>query len=278
MDRSPAVAGMFYPAEPGRLRRYIEELFLEHPFGPKKAPRGDKSTIALVEPHAGYMYSGPCAAHGYTKLREVDTIIIAGPNHTGFGEPISVRPDGKRITPLGELEVDLELASRLNDHSIARRDYEAHIEEHSIEVQLPFIQYVYEYNSREMPKILPIALMNQQPHAMLELARGIIEASESLGREILFIASSDLNHYEPQPITEAKDLSLLQCIEALDIECLYERIAELNISACGPGGIAIAISLAKRAKASAKVLSHYTSGDITGDKRAVVGYASVWMG
>ncbi len=275
MDRRPAVAGIFYPSDPEELSSMLEHLFLEHEHGPKRKPEASDNTLAVVSPHAGYIYSGPCAAHSFVHVPKVDTVVLIGPNHTGLGHPISVRPDGKRHTPLGALEVDEEFVDLLTSDMYAQKDYAAHINEHCLEVQLPFLIYAYNELGRSLPKIVPIVLGYQQADVAITLGMKIKEIAEELGKRIYVIASSDLDHYEPQPIVVSKDMVVLKCVESLDIECLYKSVFELDISVCGYGAIATAIDYTKRNGGKAKVLKHMTSGDVTGDYDAVVGYGSV---
>jgi AmmeMemoRadiSam system protein B len=172
--RYPIVAGSFYPSDPDSLRAAIEESF-KHPLGPGSLPsvseKRDKSIIGYVSPHAGYIYSGPVAAHVYYDLARAgkpETIIIIGTNHTGLGSLVSVYPKGRWATPLGELEVDEELARTIvNNSSYAELDVYAHEEEHSVEVQLPFIQYIY----GDSVRITPIVLALHNPQVADDLAR-----------------------------------------------------------------------------------------------------------
>lgn len=276
--RKPVVAGYFYPRDRVKLVESIEWSF-KHKLGPGTLPQvaqeRRKNVIGYVVPHAGYMYSGPIATHVFHDMAGYgvpETIIIIGTNHTGLGAPISVYPGGLWETPLGALEVDSELGKLVVEYSdLADLDVYAHIEEHSVEVQLPFIQYVF----KDKVKILPIVMGVHTPEAARELARAILEAVKTLKRDIVVLASSDFNHYEPHDITVKKDMDAIEKILALDTEGFYETMINEYISICGPGGIMTLIELSKSIGGKATLLKHATSGDISGDKSAVVGYASI---
>ncbi len=280
--RQPAVSGYFYPSDPSELKKLIEWCFT-HEVGPGRIPRVSEARIkrstGFVVPHAGYIYSGPVAAHAFSVLAEEgvpETIIIIGPNHTGYGALVSVYPRGRWATPLGELEVDKELARAIvNNSNYAELDVYAHVEEHSIEVQLPFIQYLY----GDRVRIVPIVLGIQTPEVAKDLATSIIDAETSLGRDIVVLASTDFTHYEPHEQAMKKDLEAINTlIETLDIHKFYDVVRERNVTACGPGGVMSLAEYTKlkyKDKAAAKLLKYATSGDTSGDKSAVVGYAAI---
>jgi AmmeMemoRadiSam system protein B len=273
--RRPCVAGMFYPADPRRLRQEIEACF-KHELGPGKLPgkpERPRSITAIVCPHAGYMYSGPVAAHGYLSLSEeekADTFIVIGPNHTGYGTPVSMMGQGSWETPLGKVDVDSELAQLIFKASdVIDLDETAHIREHSVEVQLPFLQYLYGSDL----KIIPICMGFQDLETSREVGR--VLATSVKGRSVVIIASTDLNHQEPQESTNRKDGLVLEAIRGMDEEALQDVVHKHRISMCGYGPVSVAIAASKLLGADrAEVLSHHTSGDITGDLDAVVGYAS----
>ena len=279
--RSPVVAGYFYPINPDDLRRAIEDSF-KHPVGPgvlpKPSPTRVKESAGFVVPHAGYIYSGPVAAYSYLRLAKEglpETFIIIGPNHTGYGALVSVYPSGKWATPFGEIEVDTELArSIVNNSGYAELDVYAHIEEHSIEVQLPFLQYLFGNKF----KIVPIILALQTPEVAVDLANAIYDAIAHNERDIIILASSDFTHYEPHESAKSKDLRAIEKILELDSHKFYNIIKELNVSICGPGGIMVLIEYTKKVygnNAKAELLKYATSGDTSGNKAAVVGYASI---
>jgi len=272
----PAVAGMFYPSSPESLKAEIEHSFL-HRIGPGRLPRkpgGDRNPPSLISPHAGYVYSGPVAAHGYLQLEnriKPETVVILGPNHYGVGSPVSIYPSGEWVTPLGSVKVDEKLALKLAEISdVFTLDEFSHSREHSIEVQVPFLQYVLgEF------KVLPICILDQSLETCIEVGGALAEALKNY-RSFLLVASTDLTHYEPDEIAKQKDEMALQRIVELDVEGLYEVIRRHEISMCGYGPVAAVLEASKRLGASeSEVLRHATSGDITGDRGAVVGYASI---
>ena len=275
--RVPAVAGYFYPADEESLRRSIEESFRSH-LGPGELPKrveGPRSIIGLVSPHAGYVYSGPVAAHGYYQLASdgrPDVFVILGPNHTGLGSGVSIMTSGEWRTPLGGAVIDEELAEEISEISdIIDVDEEAHRYEHSIEVQLPFLQYLYGEVT-----FVPICMMMQDLRTAREVGRAISEALR--GRDAVIIASSDMTHYESRASAEYKDQESIRAIISLDEELLYDTISRLNVSMCGPGPVAATLTAVKKlGKCEAKLLKYATSGDVTGDYSSVVGYASISM-
>lgn len=279
--RRPAVAGYFYPSKRDELVESIKWSFL-HRLGPGSLPTVSetrrKASSGYVVPHAGYMYSGPVAAHSYYHLANEgppQTIVLLGTNHTGYGPLVSVYPEGVWETPLGELKVDAELAKLVEKHSeYAVLDEDAHIEEHSVEVQLPFIQFLFD----DRPKILPIVIGLHTPQVALDLAKSIHKAVSELGRDVVLLASSDFNHYEPQSITNEKDGEAIDAIVRGDTGGFFDIITRKNVSVCGPGGIMTLIEYHKivsGGRGSIVLLKHATSGDVTGDYEHVVGYASI---
>ena len=276
--RRPAVAGMFYEADPEALKAQIEWCFT-HPLGPGKLPKccGERrESIGFVSPHAGYMYSGPVAAHVYYRLageRKPDTVIIVGPNHTGLGTLVSVMVEGVWETPLGEVEIDRELALRIVKYSeLADIDDKAHLFEHSVEVQVPFLQYIYGGGFR----IVPIVMWDQSSRAARDLGEAVHRAVKELGRDVVYIASSDFTHYEPHEVAVKKDRLAIERILSLDPEGLEKVVKEHDITMCGPGPVMSMLFYAKKAGAKgAELLKYATSGDITGDRSSVVGYAAI---
>ncbi|NPB02270.1 MAG: AmmeMemoRadiSam system protein B [Methanopyri archaeon] len=277
--RRPAVAGQFYPADPDSLVRQIEECFV-HPLGPGEKPRVRRAPCALpgvVCPHAGYMYSGPVAAHSYKALAEAgipETVVILGPNHTGLGTMVATMTSGAWRTPLGDVPIDSEFAERLvMTCDVMDDDPTAHMQEHSIEVQLPFLQYLYGDSFR----FVPICMMSvHDVGTAREVGRAIVEVAEALGRNVVVIASTDLTHYEPQDVAREKDTKVLKTMEALDEEALVATVERYDVSMCGVDATAAAMVAAKGLGAvRGEVLKYATSGDVTGDYTQVVGYASV---
>jgi len=275
--RKPAVAGSFYAGDSKSLKRQIEKCFL-HKIGPGKIPsvnpKRQNNIIGLVSPHAGYMYSGPIAAHGFYEVAldgTPDTIIILGPNHRGFGEDISIMAEGKWETPLGEIEIDADIAEKIIKNSkIIKSDEKAHQYEHSIEVQLPFIQYIFDKNT----KFVPICMTRQDINTDIEIAKSI--CSSVVGKNVLIIASSDFTHYEPQEYAENVDKQAINTILEFNPQKLYDIIYQQRLTMCGPGPITAMLIACKTLGAKkAELLKYATSGDITGMYDQVVGYASL---
>jgi AmmeMemoRadiSam system protein B len=274
--RRPAIAGTFYSHDPLTLKGQIEECFTS-PIGPGRlpspSPKEGKRIIALISPHAGYIYSGGVAAHGYLSLAEShrpDLIVLLGPNHTGMGSGVSLMASGTWETPLGRVEIDEDAAREIHSLSeIIDLDDSAHLREHSLEVQLPFLQYIMGGF-----KIVPIGMMMQDLSTSREVGRAIGEAVE--GRNALIIASTDFTHYESQSIAEKKDGRVIDAILSLDEEKVIDTVYRFNVSMCGYGPVAAAITAAKVLGAGrASLLKYATSGDVTGDRYQVVGYASL---
>ena len=275
--RQPSVAGSWYAGTPNRLRDQIEELFT-HKLGPGSLPslnrQGPRNIVGLVVPHAGYMASGPVAAHAYHSLAEdgkPDVIVVFGPNHTGRGSALSVMNEGAWRTPLGDVKIDAETANQIvNASNIIDVDDRAHTYEHSIELQLPFLQYIY---GSEF-KFVPICFGMQDLESSREVGKAVVEALK--GKNALVIASSDMTHYEPQERAEKKDRMAIDAALAMDERRYYEVVEAYGITTCGYGPVIAAITAAKELDAKkAELLCYKTSGDVLGDRSAVVGYASM---
>jgi AmmeMemoRadiSam system protein B len=270
--RKPAVAGMFYADTARELEEQLEWCY-KHELGPGTIPRvnskGPREIVAIVAPHAGYYYSGPVAAHAYKELAGdgiFDTAVILGPNHTGYGYPVSLWVGDGWDTPLGQIEINEEVAQRVLGEVI-RADETAHVQEHSIEVQLPWLQHLY-----KKVKIVPITMLAQD----IETARMVGKAISQAGDDLIIIASSDFTHYEPHSVAMEMDSAVIEAIVALDEEELYKRCESLNCTMCGYGPVASAIVAAKEMKADrARLLQYATSGDTSGDFTRVVGYGSI---
>lgn len=279
MIRLPAVAGQFYFADKDKLKQQIENCFT-HELGPGTLPetnekKSDKRILGAIIPHAGYMFSGAAAAHAYKALSEIkkpDVVIIIGPNHTGVGSGLSIFPEGTWKTPLGEVDVDKEFANAILKHGeMMDLDDLAHKYEHSIEVQLPFLQYIW-----PDIKIVPICMMLHDLDACDDVAYSIIDAAEELKKTVLILASSDFSHYVPERVAEELDDLAIQNVIKLDEEKLIKTIERKKISMCGYAPISSMLVAVKEMGAKkAEVLKYYTSGEILGDKSQVVGYASV---
>ena len=272
--RRPAQAGAFYSADKASLTTEIENCFL-HKLGPGKLPKlhegAKRKIVSAISPHAGYMYSGPVAAHLYSALASdgiPDLVIVLGPNHYGAGTGLSIMSEGAWLTPLGEVDIDTDAAKRICENSgMIDIDASAHVHEHSIEIQLPFLQYIF----GKRFKFVPISMMMQD----LESSRNVGEAIAKTiaDRNALIIASSDMSHYEPQKQAERKDKLAIDAILKLDEKGLQRTVESESISMCGYGPVSSAIVASKMLQGlSARLLCYQTSGDITEDYSQVVGY------
>jgi MEMO1 family protein len=276
MIRKPAVAGLFYESNPESLRKRITWCY-QHQLGPGRIPDqiGKKRTIkGLMAPHAGFQYSGPVAAHSYLELALdgfPETVVILCPNHTGRGSGVSTMTEGAWQTPLGNVQIDEEFAKELvSHHTLLDADPAAHLQEHSCEVQLPFLQYI----SPDF-RLVPVCMWMQDLETASELGEAIAETSREIGRDIVVIASTDFTHYQPQEVAKSQDEKVLETIKAMDEKLLIKRVAELNVTMCGYGPVATALVASKAMGAnSTEILKYATSGDSTGDYSSVVGYAS----
>ncbi len=264
MIRNPVVSGQFYPESPSQLKAMIEGFIDE------KAVK--EEVIGLVSPHAGYKHSGPVAGAVISKIKFKDTFIIMGPNHTGRGKPLSIMTQGAWKTPLGEVEIDSELGKQiLAASSHLEEDYVAHQDEHSIEVQLPFLQYF-----KKDIRLVPIMLAYSSGATYKEIGKELAKAIKDLSKEVVIIASSDMTHYEPQESARRKDNKAIEAILDLNEDELLKRVDELNISMCGYAPAVSLISAAKElGAAGAELVRYQTSGDTTGDYSSVVGYAGI---
>src|SRR3972149_8897481 len=275
--RRPTQAGSFYAGDAEALKAQIDSCFL-HKFGsgklPKVDPKGARKIVGLVCPHAGYKYSGAVAANAYYELAQdgkPDTVVVLGPNHTGYGSALAVMNEGLWRTPLGDVEIDVETANQIvRETRLVDVDELAHRFEHSVEVQLPFLQYLY---GSEF-KFVPICFQMQDLASAVEVGNALVEVLAS--KNAVVIASSDMTHYEPQGNAAKKDMAALEAVEAMDEKRFYSIIEKQNVTACGYGPIAAVITVAKGLSAKeATLLCYKSSGDITGDYSSVVGYAAV---
>lgn len=264
MLRPPIVAGRFYPARPEILREDVEQ-FVAKAAQPIPA-------IGCVAPHAGYMYSGRVAGAVYGSLDLPGTFLILGPNHHGSGARQATFPAGEWLTPLGRARVDDELkAALLREAPALREDPAAHEQEHSLEVQLPFLQCLVPNLS-----FVPVALGLVSPEALEELGEAIARAIAAAGRRVLIVASSDMNHYEPDSVTRDKDRRAIDRILALDPRGLQDVLHRERNSMCGYGPVVVMLTAARRLGANRAGLIRYaTSADAGGPRDAVVGYAGI---
>lgn len=266
--REPAVAGRFYPARRVELDATVREYLRRN-----KSPR---NFLAIFMPHAGYVYSGSVAGAVAASANVPDTAVLIGPNHTGLGARAAVWTSGAWRTPLGDVPVDEELARELvTGSAILRPDVMAHVREHALEVQLPFL---LERNPRL--KIVPITLgglsLQELRAAGADIARSIARAREATGRQILIVVSSDMNHYLPDALTRQLDRLAIDAMLELDPEKLFWTVEEKDLSVCGYQPITAMLEAVRRLGATrAELLDYATSGDVSGDLTAVVGYAGL---
>src|SRR5437867_4598709 len=272
--RTPAVAGMFYPKAQKELKSTIRDCFL-HKYGPGNLPpsTSNEKIIVVICPHAGYMYSGPVAANSYYAIssQRPELVVIIGPNHWGVGRNIATMKEAVWKTPLGDIEVDTEAAIEINIVSkIIELDFFSHTRDHSLEVQLPMLQEVYSHKF----KILPIILINQNYNATKEVGKAIAKIAKN--KKTVVIGSSDFTHYEENGFAHKQDKGLIEPILAMDIDKFYRILQEDQVSACGYGAMASTMVACKELGATKGTLARYaTSGDVTGEKSSVVGYASI---
>ncbi len=264
MTRKPVVAGKFYPGMQGKLRSEIEGM----------VTKGEtrERAIGLISPHAGYPFSGPVAGATLSRVEFTDTFVIIGPNHSGMGAPFAIMTSGSWETPLGNVEIDSEMGAMILEKSgYLEEDPGAHAYEHSIEVQLPFLQYF-----NEAVKIVPIILGPASGTVYKRIGIGIADALRQLGERALIVASSDMTHYESQESAKTKDTMAIESILELDEDKLLNQVERYNITMCGYGPAVALIAAAKSLGArEAELVEYRTSGDATGDYSSVVGYAGI---
>ncbi len=264
MIRQPAVAGQFYPDDPTILQAELSRLVSRS--GPEVEAKG------VVAPHAGYMYSGHVAGAVYGRLRPPEVAVILGPNHTGLGQKAALIPYGTFLTPLGEAPIEAALAEALLSRvPFLREDPLAHLYEHSLEVQVPFLQYLNPSIS-----VVPLCLSRLNLEEILLLGRALAETVAADPRRVVLVASTDFSHYVPDEVARRKDRLAIERILALDTEGLLKVVAAENISMCGVIPTAVVIEACRSLAASHTELVKYaTSGEVSGDYAHVVGYAGI---
>ena len=269
---------MFYPDNPKELRGLVDESFRNQRFGPGRAPpsAGGRRIYGMVSPHAGYVYSGAVAANGFYEVSSMgfQDVIMVGPNHYGIGSWVAAMKEGEWETPLGDVQINADLAKEIGDRSstLGFDDF-AHSRDHCLEVQLPFLQCI-----KNEFRIVPIVLVSQRSDTAYDLGNAISETIVEKGAQdtTLLIASSDFTHYEPNDDAHRKDGELIKAVLALDVNKFYAVLERLDVSACGYGAIATMMVAARNLGATrGELLKYATSGDVTGDNSAVVGYSSI---
>ena len=262
--RQPAVAGQFYPGTGQQLQRELAQLI---PQG-----RSPKNVIGVISPHAGYVYSGATAGQLLAAVTIPRVVIILGPNHHGTGALAALSPEDGWQTPLGIVPIEKRLASLIQQQIPAvQEDSSAHLHEHSLEVQVPFLQYL-----RPDVSIVPLCLAFGDYAGCEIVGSGLAAAIREFGEEVLILASSDMTHYESAESAKQKDSLALERALALDPKGLVEVCRSNRITMCGVIPAAVMLVAAKELGATrAELLAYTTSGDVTGDYRQVVAYAAV---
>jgi MEMO1 family protein len=264
MIRTPAVAGRFYPSDPRELAAEIDI------FAPADTPK--VAALGCLVPHAGYMYSGHVAGEVYASLQIPSRIVLLGPRHFPRGQPMATLTEGSWQTPLGSAAIDSVLAAKLAQADPQLRiDPVAHEREHSLEVQIPFLQ-------RLAPdfQFVPVVLAANRFEALEDLGRAVAQVAATQREPVLIIASSDMNHYESDAITREKDRKAIDRMLALDPRGLYDVVHNEDISMCGYAAtVAALVALVQLGAKNAKLVRYATSGDVSGDRNEVVGYAGM---
>jgi MEMO1 family protein len=266
MIRLPAVAGRFYPDDPGRLRAAVDSFLLSG--GEKKIIRAR----ACLVPHAGYVYSGSVAGEVYRRMEIPPRVILLGPRHFPRGAPLAILSDGAWQTPLGMAPIDRPLAEKIvRAFPHLREDAVAHSAEHSLEVQLPFLQRLGPSFS-----FVPIVLGPAQWETLETLGHALARVIAQEREPVLLIASSDMNHYESDAVTRAKDRKAIDQIIALDPRKLFDTVRDQKISMCGYASAVAALIAARELGATeAELVRYATSGEVNGEMEEVVGYAGM---
>lgn len=264
MIRPAAVAGQFYPADPSELRSAVHNLLPQ--------PAKKSHALAFMVPHAGYIYSGRVAASVYGSLQLPAKFVLLGPRHFPHGKRLAILSEGTWETPLGRASIDGALASEIkNAFPLLREDSIAHAREHSLEVQLPFLQCL-------VPNFafVPIVLGADRFDALESLGHAIAQVMSRRGEEIMLLVSSDMNHYESDAVTRVKDRKAIDAILSLNARRLYDTVRRESISMCGYAPAVAMLAAARELHAQeAKLISYATSAEVSGDFDRVVGYAGI---
>ena len=266
--REPAVSGMFYPDNPTKLRKDIEDYL-------KCAtiPDLEDNIIGIISPHAGYMYSGQVAAYGFKMIvkRPYDTVILIGPSHKVYFDGVALWDRGSFETPLGRVDIDEDIArGMVRIGGIIKANRDTHKEEHSLEVQLPFLQSVLDDF-----KIIPLVMGIQTTSACRKLAQSLSYVLQNSTKKFLIVCSTDLSHYYPDTKAKKLDSIIVGHLDTFNIPGMIEDIETGKTEACGAGPIIVTMMLSETLGADhGKVLKYAHSGDVSGDKSGVVGYVS----
>ena len=266
MLRLPAVAGRFYPSDPKELTSVVRE------YSRADARYSPMSVKACLVPHAGYIYSGHVAGAVFARITLPRKIIVLGVRHYPRGEPVAILSSGAWRTPLGDAPIDEGLAAELRQQSaLLCEDSLAHSTEHSLEVQVPFLQVLAPGFS-----FVPVALGTVQFESLVGVGEGIARALGSAKESVLLLTTSDLNHYEDDATTRSKDGKAIDRLLGLDARGLYDTCRNEEISMCGLGpAVAMLTALNAMGAKKAELVQYATSGDVSGDRSQVVGYAGM---
>jgi MEMO1 family protein len=262
------VAGRFYPGDTDDLRAEAGAYLSQS----DSAATNPVRAIGCIAPHAGYVYSGHVAGAVFARIEVPRRCVVLCPNHTGMGRPLAVMSEGAWKTPLGDVPIDAALAAALKQCFPAlEEDSVAHRAEHAAEVELPFLQL-------RQPGLafVPIALGTRQFDVLEALGNALAETVAAQNDHVVIVASSDMNHYESDVLTRIKDHRAIERILALDARGLHEAVVEQNISMCGLGPAVVLLTAARKLGAkTAELVKYATSGDVSGDRARVVGYAGI---
>ena len=264
--RKPAVSGLFYPSDPSKLEKKVKELL-------ETGESGEKvEAFGVISPHAGYIYSGKVAGKVFSKVKVPDKVLILCPNHTGYGTDVSLFPDGVWEFPGFSVETDKEINSFLiNQSEIFEFDTGAHFKEHSAEVIVPFLYY----KNRKL-KISVVCIRTLNLKKLKKIGEAISNLKDKYNENLLFVASSDMNHYEVDDISRRKDMMAIEKIKNIDPEGLYEVVLEKNISMCGISPVlSLLFSAKEKGIKNAELVAYSNSGEVTQDFSSVVGYAGI---
>lgn len=266
--REPAVSGMFYPDDPTKLRKDIEAYLKD-----AVAPDFKENIVGIISPHAGYIYSGKVAAYGFKMVakKQYDTVVIIGPSHRAYFEGVALWKKGSFKTPLGVIDIDEDIAREIVDAGgIVKPNMETHREEHSLEVQLPFLQSVLNNF-----KIVPLIMGIQTSSACRELVQSIAKVLQGSKKKFLIVGSTDLSHYHPSTTARKLDDIIVRHLDTFNIPGMIEDVETGRTEACGAGPIIATMMLSQKLGADrGKVLKYADSGDVSGDRSGVVGYVS----
>ncbi len=266
MHRSCAVADQFYPGDPATLKKLVANLI------PSEQTKKKQKALAVLSPHAGYIYSGGVAGETLGTIEVPQDVLLMGPNHQGLGAPASLMEKGYWDMPMGSVPINETLAGLVLEKSaLVEADIQAHKHEHSLEVQVPFLQYL-----QPKLRITPLVISHFTYNNLLALGKSFARAIKSYGQPVLMVASTDMTHYESRQQAEKKDKLALDRVLALDAKGLFDTVLENNISMCGimPSTIALVAALELGAT-NAEIIRYTDSGEASGDTNRVVGYAGV---